>query len=108
MRNTSRSSEADTAVTFRRDTATRLAAIFSDVLRLPPDCIHPELGPLDVARWDSVGHVALILAVEEEFSIHFEVDDIMEFTSFRTILTAIERTMAACSGDVCEEARVGM
>jgi acyl carrier protein len=97
MRNTARSSQNDTAMVIGENAATRLAAIFSDVLRLSPDRIHPDLGPLDVARWDSVGHVALILAIEEEFSIHFEVDEIMEFTSFQTILTAIERTMAVSS-----------
>jgi hypothetical protein len=35
--------------------------------------IHPDLGPVDVERWDSIGHVPL-LRVRREFSIHFEED----------------------------------
>jgi acyl carrier protein len=105
MRNKSCGSQNDMAN--EGSTATRLAAIFSGVLRVPHDRIHPELGPLDVPRWDSVGHVSLILAIEEEFSIHFAVEEIMEFTSFQTILTAVDRAMALPSG-VGGEERVGM
>jgi acyl carrier protein len=75
--------------------ASRLASVFADVFRLPPQRVHPNLGPADVERWDSVGHVMLVTAVEQAFSIQFEVDEIMEFTSFQAILSAIERRMAA-------------
>jgi acyl carrier protein len=77
------------------DAANRLAGVFSDVLSLPRDRVHPDLGPADVGQWDSVGHVVLIAAIEEAFSIHFDVDEILEFTSFRAILSAIERRIAA-------------
>ena len=36
----------------------------------------------------------LVLAIEQEFSIQCEVDEIMEFTSFQAILSAIERRLA--------------
>jgi acyl carrier protein len=85
----------------------RLASVFADVLRLPPDHVHPDLGPDDVERWDSVGHMSLIVAIEEEFSIHFEVDEIMEFTSFQAILSAIERTMASPSHEMHGGERFG-
>jgi acyl carrier protein len=75
--------------------ANRLAAVFTDVFRLPPDRVHPGLAPADVERWDSVGHVMLVTAVEQAFAIQFDVDEIMEFTNFQAILSAIERRMAA-------------
>lgn len=90
------------------NTAGRLASVFADVLRLPLDHVHEDLGPDDVERWDSVGHVALVLAIEEEFSIHFEVDEIMEFTSFQTILSAVERTITPASPPMREGEGVGM
>ena len=43
----------------------------------------------DIATWDSVGHMALMTALEETFGIEMEIDDIIEFSSFvvgRTIL----------------------
>lgn len=35
-----------------------------------------------VASWDSVGHMGLIAALEDEFDIIFEAEDIIELTSF--------------------------
>jgi acyl carrier protein len=87
--------------------ASRLASVFADVLSLPLDRVHPDLGPDDVERWDSVGHVMLVVALEKEFSIQFEVDEIMEFTSFGAILAAVERRMAAPPHEVREGGRVG-
>jgi acyl carrier protein len=75
--------------------ASRLVSVFAEVFRLPQERVHPNLGPSDVERWDSVGHVMLVTAVEREFSIQFDVDEIMEFTSFLAMLSAIERRMAA-------------
>lgn len=36
-----------------------------------------------VAGWDSIGHMSLIAALEEAFSIAMETDDIVEFSSYR-------------------------
>lgn len=42
------------------------------------------------ALWDSVGHMTLIAALEDEFDIMLETDDIIDFSSYekgKTILT---------------------
>jgi acyl carrier protein len=85
------------------DAASRLASVFADVLSLPTDRVHPDLGPVDVERWDSVGHVMLVAAIEEKFSILFDVDEILEFTNFQSILSAIERRMAVPPRDGAKE-----
>ena len=36
-----------------------------------------------IADWDSVGHMGLIAALEEGFDIMMEMDDIIEFSSFK-------------------------
>lgn len=36
----------------------------------------------DIPSWDSVGHMALIAALEDEFDIMFETDDILNFKSY--------------------------
>jgi len=35
-----------------------------------------------ITGWDSVGHMQLIAALEEVFDIMFEMDDIIDFSSF--------------------------
>lgn len=44
----------------------------------------------EVESWDSVGHMALIAALEEAFGIELDIDDIIEFSSYeagKTILS---------------------
>lgn len=101
MRNRSRASQSHTSV--GETTAGRLALVFANVLRLPVDRVHPDLTPDEVESWDSVNHLALVLAVEQEFSIQCEVNEIMEFTSFQAILSAIERRLAASPTTHAEE-----
>lgn len=36
----------------------------------------------DIEAWDSVGHMALVAALEEAFDIMLEPDDIVELNSF--------------------------
>ena len=36
----------------------------------------------DIPEWDSVGHMALMAALEENFEIELDIDDIIEFSSF--------------------------
>lgn len=42
----------------------------------------PALKYQDVATWDSVGHMALMTALEESFTIELDIDDIIEFSSY--------------------------
>lgn len=53
------------------------------------ESVLPDLKYQDIAAWDSVGHMALMTALEEAFNIEMDIDDIIEFSSFgygRTIL----------------------
>ena len=36
-----------------------------------------------IPEWDSVGHMALISELEEAFDIMMEMDDIIDFSSYR-------------------------
>ena len=51
-----------------------------------------QLGALkyqDISAWDSVGHMALMAALEDAFEIELDIDEIIEFSGFefgKTIL----------------------
>jgi len=36
-----------------------------------------------IQTWDSVGHMGLIAALEEQFDIMMEMDDIIDFSSYQ-------------------------
>jgi acyl carrier protein len=44
----------------------------------------------DVEKWDSLNHLNLIIALEEEFDILFEPEEIAEMTSIQKIISKIE------------------
>ncbi len=37
----------------------------------------------EIDEWDSIGHMNLISALEEQFKITFETDDIVDFSSYK-------------------------
>ena len=41
-----------------------------------------ELQYNSIPEWDSVGHMGLIAALEEQFDIMMEMDDIIDFSSY--------------------------
>jgi acyl carrier protein len=49
------------------------------------DVKHEQLPTLEyqsIETWDSVGHMSLIVSLEEAFGITFEMDDILDFSSY--------------------------
>lgn len=45
--------------------------------------IHPNLKYQEIDEWDSIGHMSLISELEDNFSVSFETDDIVNFSSFK-------------------------
>ena len=37
----------------------------------------------EIAEWDSIGHMTLMAALEEEYKITFETDDIIDFSTYK-------------------------
>jgi len=66
--------------------ADRLANIFDDVFGLEKEKFSPDLVPEDVAHWDSIGHMNMVMELEKEFAQQFEVDEIMEMSSTAKII----------------------
>lgn len=74
-----------------RDTPadTRVLWIFSSILDIPVSALGPESSRDTVEEWDSIKHMYLILALEEEFQITFDDDEIASLESLPEILGAI-------------------
>jgi acyl carrier protein len=51
-------------------------------LKLQPQDLNDNLIYNSVAAWDSVGHMSLMAALETEFDIMMETDDIIDFSSY--------------------------
>jgi acyl carrier protein len=60
----------------------RYEQVFRKVFNLSESEKPETLEYQSIKQWDSVGHMALIATIENEFSIQLEVDDVIDFSSF--------------------------
>ena len=44
---------------------------------------HYDIKYNEIPEWDSIGHMTLISALEEQYKISFDTDDIVDFSSFQ-------------------------
>ena len=57
------------------------------------DRIGPQTEQLDIVEWDSVGHLNLMLSLEQTFGVTLDVEQMTQLTSVPAILQYLE---AAC------------
>jgi acyl carrier protein len=72
----------------------RLRAVFSDVLEVVDIDMSSGLSMGDIEEWDSFAQINLMLAIEAEFSVEFESDEIGELLSIELIVRALEGRLA--------------
>ena len=60
----------------------KLIETFRDGLNLAAAVDVPKLNYRDVKEWDSVGHMALVGALEEAFDVMLDTDDVIDMSSF--------------------------
>ena len=68
----------------------RVRAIAADVLTIEPGLLTDESSPEDFDVWDSVQHLSLVLALEEQFRVQFEPEEIDRMRTIGGIVRIIE------------------
>ena len=61
----------------------KYSEIFKTALNIGDDKLTNNLKYNEIEEWDSIGHMTLVAALEEEFKISLETDDIIDFSSFK-------------------------
>ena len=64
----------------------KLRALMADALQVPLDEITPGLAFGDLPQWDSMGHMELMLRLEEAYGIEVSAESISELVSLPAIL----------------------
>ena len=73
---------------------TRLSVIFADVLEYPGFEFDPSITMDDIESWDSFNHINLMLAIEAEFGVEFDSDQIGTLLSAGQISDALEQRLS--------------
>ena len=61
----------------------KYSEIFKASLYVNADKVNENLKYNEIDEWDSIGHMTLMAALEEEYKISLETDDIVDFSSYK-------------------------
>ncbi len=70
-----------------QDTAlsVRVQKLIAEALQVPDDQINPSLAFGDLPQWDSMGHMEVMLSLEEQFGVEIDAEIIGSLTSVSAI-----------------------
>ena len=72
------------------DVKSRVFKIMSQVFKVPLEQVNEDSSPDQIAKWDSLEHMNLVLALEESFKVQFEAEQIGEMQSAGLILLVLK------------------
>jgi len=55
--------------------------LVADSLQVPSEMVTPELAFGDLPQWDSLGHMEVMLRLEEQFGVAVDADTIAQLSS---------------------------
>ena len=64
----------------------RAFRVLSEVMDVPLDSITEDSTPENIENWDSLQHMNLVLALEEEFDVQFNDEQVMEMDRVRRMI----------------------
>ena len=73
----------------------KVKEIIARVFKIDVGSVTAEMTPDDVEVWDSLGQLTLINALEKEFDVVFETEEIFEIMKIGDIFDILERKKVA-------------
>lgn len=73
------------------DIKLRARTTLAKVLKVPVESIADDAYQIQFANWDSLKHMNVVLALENEFDLEFDDSELPTLTSLETIISAIEK-----------------
>jgi acyl carrier protein len=67
----------------------RVRGIAADVLEVPLAQVALNSSPETITTWDSIHHLNLVLALEQEFSVQLEPEEIDQIGSIESVVAII-------------------
>ena len=67
----------------------RTRTITADIFGVPVDQVTPQSSPDTIENWDSINHLNLVLALEQEFGIQFTPEEIEQLLSVELIVALL-------------------
>jgi len=74
----------------------RVGSIVADLFHLSPEQVTPQSSPDTIEAWDSLQHLNLVLALEQEFGIQFTPEEIEQLLSVELIADLVAEKLETC------------
>ena len=74
----------------------KVAAIAAAVFCVPESSLGPGSSPDNIEGWDSLHHLSLVLALEQEFNVQFSPEEIEQLLSIELITALLEEKLKGC------------
>jgi len=72
---------------------TKLVDVMATILDVAPAMITEDCSMDTIGHWDSLKHMKLVIALEQEFGIEFDDADVVEMLNFRLIELTLQRAL---------------
>jgi acyl carrier protein len=72
----------------------RIKEIMAAIFEVDQSAINENTAAGDLEKWDSLHHMNLIAALEEEFEVELEEEEMMEMMNFKLILLILQEKAA--------------
>jgi acyl carrier protein len=72
----------------------RIKNVMANVFDIDVTQITENASPDNIEKWDSLKHINLIVALEEEFSIEFSNEEIADLLNYQLILEVVKTKLA--------------
>jgi acyl carrier protein len=69
----------------------QVQALLAEAIQAPIEEVTPDLAFGDLPQWDSMGHMEVMLRLEEKFGVEINADTIAALTSIPEILKHLEQ-----------------
>ena len=66
-------------------------SVFIECFSVTAEQLNDELEYNSIQEWDSVGHMSMIAGLEEAFDIIMEMDDIIDFSSYKVGIEILKK-----------------
>jgi acyl carrier protein len=73
----------------------RVRSIVADVFNLPLESILPASSPDNIEAWDSLHHLDLVLALEQDFGVQFTPEEIEQLLTVELVAAMLAEKVPA-------------
>jgi len=68
----------------------RVQALLADAIHVPAEMVNPDMAFGDIPQWDSLGHMEVMLKLEEVFGVTIDTDAIAQLVSVPEICSFLK------------------